>query len=62
MNYRAQLAFYELKVYNTQTKLNIVESAFTFSDNKLLNFLPKERLIEPTRLRLNRKQISIIGH
>lgn len=55
-----KLAFYGRKVYNTKTKLNIFEA--TFSDNKLLNFLPKERLIEPARLRFNRKQISIIGH
>ena len=55
-----QLAFYGLKVYNTKTKH--FETTFTFSDNKLLNFLPKERLIEPARLRFNRKQISIIGH
>lgn len=57
-----QLAFYGLKAYNTKTKLNIFETTFTFSDNKLLNFLPKERCIEPARLRFNRKQISIIGH
>lgn len=57
-----QLVFSGLKVYNMKTKRNIFENTFTFSDNKLLNFLPKERLIEPTRLRFNRKQISIIGH
>lgn len=57
-----QLEFYELNVYNTKAKLNIFETIFTFSDNKLLNFLPKERLIEAARPRFNRKQISIIGH
>lgn len=44
-----------------RTKLNISKTTFTFSDNKLLNFLPKERVIEPTRLRFNTKLISIIG-
>jgi hypothetical protein len=48
-------------VNSIETKLNISETTFTFSDNKLLNFLPKERVIEPTGLRFNTKQISIIG-
>lgn len=56
-----QLTFYGVKGNRLETKLNISKTTFTFSDNKLLNFLPKGRVIEPTRLRFNTKLISIIG-
>lgn len=55
-----QLAFYGLKAYNTKTKLNIFETTFTFSDNKLLNFLPKERCIEPARLRFTENKSVLL--